>query len=72
MKTEIKIVYNSEWEEYQVQWIEDGIVNESKTYHTEDEEDAKLTKIAMEKELNVTQFTRIDQMGDTLNIPKRK
>lgn len=47
MKVEIKIEKN-EYDEYEVQWLEDGFKNEEKTYYTDDEEDAKLTKLAME------------------------
>ncbi len=73
-KVTIKLVYDSQWEEYQVRYIEDGVVNEDKTYYTEDYNDALDTMVAMKKELEVDQHGRLDQTGDTLNIslPKIK
>ncbi len=68
----IKLKYDPEWEEYQVQYIEDGVVNEARTYHTDDEDDARVTRAAMKKELEVGQHERLDQTGDGLNIPRRK
>lgn len=49
MTIKIKIKKN-EWDEYEVQWIENGKKNEAKTCYTDDKENAELTKIAMEKE----------------------
>lgn len=46
----IKMRYDSKWEEYQVQvWI-DGKLDEDKTYHTNDKDDAIRTKHAMKQE----------------------
>ncbi len=70
-KITFKIHYDKEWEEYQVQYIEDGVINEDKTYHTEDYRDANETLAAMKKELEVDQHMRIDLKGNTLNIPQR-
>ena len=72
METEFKIVKDSQWNEYIVQTIEDGKVNPDKSYHTEDLQDARDTMTAMKKEIEVTQFQRIDQIGDGLNIPIRR
>lgn len=35
--------------EYQVQWIEDGVKNEAKTYYTDCREDAKHTLVAIKE-----------------------
>lgn len=48
---QLRIHYDPDWEEYQVQWIEDGQLNPDRTYHTPDEEDARLTLQAMSEEL---------------------
>ena len=71
-KITFKTVYDDAWEEYQVQYIEDGVVNKDKTYHTDDYDDALETMAAMKKELEVGQHGRLDQTGDSLDIPKRK
>ena len=49
MTIEIKIKKN-EMDEFEVQWIEDGKKSEAKTYYTDDEDDAIMTKVAMEEE----------------------
>ena len=72
MKTEFKIVKDSQWNEYIVQTIEDGKVNADKSYHTEDLQDARDTMTAMKKKIEITQFQRINQIGDSLNIPVRR
>ena len=48
--TVFKLVYDDEWQEFQVQVFEDNILNENSTYHTDDEEDAQLTMIEMRRE----------------------
>ena len=50
MAVKIKIKKN-EFDEFEVQWIENGLRNEAKTCYTDDCEDATLTKAAMEKEV---------------------
>ena len=51
MAKNIKIkIKKNEYDEYEVQWLEDGKKNEAKTYYTDDHEDALGTKAAMEKE----------------------
>lgn len=52
MAIKIKIKKN-EFDEFEVQWLENGLLNENKTYYTDDREDATLTKAAMEKEVKV-------------------
>jgi len=71
-KVILKIVYDKIWDGYQVRYIEDGEINWNKTYHTDDYNDACETMNIMRKELDVSQHTRLNQMGDNLNIPKRK
>ncbi len=46
----IKIEKN-DFDEYEVQYLENGKKNEAKTYYTDDRDDAILTKKAMEKEI---------------------
>lgn len=49
--TKFKIVRDEEWEEYQVQVFENGVLNEQRTYHTDDKEDARETLKAMKMEV---------------------
>jgi len=76
MLTEFKIVYDKEWEEWIVQYIEDGVVNEAKSYHTEDGADAISTAAAMLRELKKQHPERVPPkkplttgQGDRLEIP---
>ena len=46
---QVRIVKN-EWDEYEVQWIENGKKKEARTYYTDDKEDAQETAKAMRKE----------------------
>lgn len=72
-KIVLKLKRDSKWEEYQVQWWEDGVLNTDKTYHTDDLQDAKDTQAAMQKKLDIGQHQRLDQTsGDRLNIPLPK
>ena len=48
---EIKLVYCVSWDEYQVQYFEDGVLNEARTYNTDDYEDAVATQIQTLKDL---------------------
>lgn len=36
----LRLIYSTEWEEYQIQWIENGEVIPEKTYFTDYMEDA--------------------------------
>jgi len=45
-----KLFYDEEWNEWQVQVFDNGILNENATYHAADKEDAELTMKAMEYE----------------------
>lgn len=38
--------------EYEVRWMEDGVQNEKKTYHTEDKQDAEMTMKKMQEDLD--------------------
>jgi len=46
-----RVRFDKEWDEYQVQVRINGKLNEAKTYHTDDQDDAISTKHAMQKEL---------------------
>jgi hypothetical protein len=64
---EIKIVKKDE--EYAVQWIENGVVDEVKTYYTDDKDDAIATKAEIEKKIPITKEeikTLIENRGLTL------
>lgn len=50
MAVKIKIKKNN-FDEFEVQWIENGLKNEAKTYFTDDAADAIITKAAMKKEV---------------------
>ena len=43
----LKIKYNHNWEEWAVQWIQDGVYDEGKTYYTDAKDDAEYTKKAI-------------------------
>ena len=45
--------------EYVVLWIEDGKIDEGKTYYTDNKKDAYETRDAMIKAYNETQFTNV-------------
>ena len=72
MKTEYIIIKDTEFNEFVVQCIEDGVVNKLKSYNTDNYDDACATLISMQYQTNVNQHCRLDQMGDKLNIPKLK
>lgn len=63
-----KIVRDNEWDEWHVQYLIDGKVDEAKTYYTEDYQDAVSTMLAMKKELDVQQHQRSERIGTKLNI----
>lgn len=66
MSVQIKIKKN-EYDEYEVQWIENGIHSEAKTYYTNDKEDAELNKVAMEKEaLAMTKLSATEMASDRI------
>lgn len=46
----IKIKRLSETSEWKVQWFEDGVLNEDRSYYTGDREDAEITARAMADE----------------------
>ena len=50
------IYHDLEWQEYVVQVRVNGVVNDSMSYHTDDQDDARLTMLAMRKEYE-SQFT---------------
>ena len=45
--------------EYAVLWIEDGKIDEGKTYYTDNKQDAYETRDAVIKAYNETQFTNV-------------
>ena len=47
----LKVIFDREWEEYQVRWIEDKKDDEDKSYHTDDRDDAIGTMHMMAKEI---------------------
>lgn len=47
----LKLVKNVEWGEFVVRWIENGKVDDNKSYHTDDLKDAMMTMDAMAKQL---------------------
>jgi len=69
-----KIVRDKEWDGYVVQYLEDGVVNKAKSYHTDSEIDAVDTLTAMKDELEVQQHARLDRIGNSLmfTLIKRK
>lgn len=62
MAIKIKIKKN-EWDEFEVQWIENGKKNEAKTYYTDDEDDAITTKHQMRKEAEKINHKMIKQQS---------
>lgn len=71
--TTFKIVHNKEWDEYQVQVFEFGELNEARTYHTDDPEDAKVTFKAMVEEERINkQNKEISEHNKRVKDPKRK
>lgn len=54
-KPTLKLKYDRELNEYQVQWIDArGNVNEDRTYYTDDRKDADLTFLRMRDEINAS------------------
>ena len=64
MAIKIKIVKN-DFDEFEVQWIENGKKNEAKTYYTDDEDDAIMTRAAMRKEANQKTICSVCQTPNT-------
>ena len=46
-------------DEYAVLWIENGVIDEGKTYYTDDKDDAIQTKNAIIKAYKTTNYTNI-------------
>jgi len=42
----------NDWDEWEVQYLEDGVKNEAKTYYTDDKDDAKATMKAIQKKID--------------------
>jgi hypothetical protein len=50
MNVKLKIKHLPETNEWKVQWFEDGVLNEDRSYYTDDREDAEMTARAMADE----------------------
>ena len=60
----LRLVKDDEWDEYIVQWIEDGKRNDDKSYHAgDDEEDAVLTMQDMASREELRQKNPVARLG---------
>ena len=59
IEVKLRIKRDSEWNEWRVEWIQDGIYDEDKTYFTDDKQDAIDTKKAIIDSYSKTNYTNI-------------
>lgn len=56
----LKIKRLPETNEYKVQWFEDGVLNEDRSYYTDDQEDARMTMRAMADEAHQMGYRSVE------------
>ena len=59
IEVKLRIKRDSEWNEWRVEWVQDGVYDEDKTYFTDDKQDAIETKEAIIKAYGKTNYTNI-------------
>lgn len=59
IEVKLRIKRYPEWNEWRVEWIQDGVYDEGKTYFTDDKQDAIDTKEAIIKAYSRTNYTNI-------------